>query len=265
MIMAGSPGDGVGSQEFERPPGSLDPQRLPEPTGPDLYSRVLAIVEHRDLLRHCLVAWLATACPEFQTIALRSVTSAEADAAISHAAVVVLGASDGIGADPALGGQIRLIRTIREDVPIALVGDPDMAAAETLMREFSVAGYIPTTSTAEVAAAALRLIAAGGRYMPYRRGAEVLNPCSREVRDLPVISRELEVRLTARERAVLQCLRRGLPNKLIAYQLEISVGTVKMHVHNIIAKLGVHNRTEAAVRPDGGGGAVAARSQVQLG
>jgi hypothetical protein len=38
-----------------------------------------------------------------------------------------------------------------------------------------------------------------------------------------------------------------MPNKIIAHQLAISVSTAKAHVHNIIAKLAVHNRTEAAL------------------
>jgi hypothetical protein len=36
----------------------------PELIGATLYSRALAIVEDRELLRHCLTSWLATACPE---------------------------------------------------------------------------------------------------------------------------------------------------------------------------------------------------------
>ena len=46
---------------------------------------------------------------------------------------------------------------------------------------------------------------------------------------------------------MLDLLERGLPNKLIAYRLGMSPSTVKAHVHNIIAKLRVRNRTEAAV------------------
>jgi NarL family two-component system response regulator LiaR len=53
--------------------------------------------------------------------------------------------------------------------------------------------------------------------------------------------------LTAREREVLRLLGRGFPNKLIARELEISEKTVKAHVGRVLAKLGVSDRTQAAV------------------
>lgn len=59
-------------------------------------------------------------------------------------------------------------------------------------------------------------------------------------------STDIEV-LTAREVEVLSLLSEGAPNKTIANDLELSQSTVKLHIHHIIAKLGVRNRTEAAV------------------
>ncbi|MBE7184164.1 MAG: response regulator transcription factor [Methylobacterium mesophilicum] len=52
--------------------------------------------------------------------------------------------------------------------------------------------------------------------------------------------------LTEREQQVLASVARGTPNKLVAAELGLSEHTVKIHIHNIIRKLKVHNRTEAA-------------------
>jgi DNA-binding NarL/FixJ family response regulator len=53
--------------------------------------------------------------------------------------------------------------------------------------------------------------------------------------------------LTAREREVLAALARGLSNKRIAFELGIAERTVKAHVGHILAKLGVPDRTAAAL------------------
>jgi DNA-binding NarL/FixJ family response regulator len=54
--------------------------------------------------------------------------------------------------------------------------------------------------------------------------------------------------LTAREKELLQLMARGLPNRDIALALSLSENTVKYHVRQILHKLGVHNRTEAAAQ-----------------
>ena len=56
-----------------------------------------------------------------------------------------------------------------------------------------------------------------------------------------------ESRLTGREQEVLELIGRGLPNKLIARELGIAEKTVKTHVSAILAKLGVTDRTQAAL------------------
>jgi RNA polymerase sigma factor (sigma-70 family) len=57
--------------------------------------------------------------------------------------------------------------------------------------------------------------------------------------------------LTAREREVLDLIGQGLSNQEIGHQLDIELGTVKNHVHNILSKLGVTSRWEAADILDG--------------
>ena len=53
--------------------------------------------------------------------------------------------------------------------------------------------------------------------------------------------------LTAREKEILDKIAQGLSNKQIAKTLEISEGTVKVHVKHLLKKLNLHSRTEAAV------------------
>jgi DNA-binding NarL/FixJ family response regulator len=58
---------------------------------------------------------------------------------------------------------------------------------------------------------------------------------------------KLNVALSAREAEVLKLLAKGLSNKQIAVSMRVSPSTVKRHVENILRKLHVKNRVEAAV------------------
>jgi DNA-binding NarL/FixJ family response regulator len=79
------------------------------------------------------------------------------------------------------------------------------------------------------------------------RGGSPLNP--RVARSILSARREerSEPSLTDREREILELLRRGLANKEIAVQLGITVKTVKAHLTNLFGKIGVLDRTQAAL------------------
>jgi len=74
-------------------------------------------------------------------------------------------------------------------------------------------------------------------------GGALLHPqvAARLLRDMA------EDPLTPREHEVLALIGRGMPNKLIARELSLSEKTVKAHVSSILAKLGVTDRTQAAL------------------
>jgi DNA-binding NarL/FixJ family response regulator len=63
----------------------------------------------------------------------------------------------------------------------------------------------------------------------------------------PRLQTDVEVPLTQRESEVLKQLANGLTNKEIALALSISYETVKEHVQHILRKIGVSDRTQAAV------------------
>lgn len=70
---------------------------------------------------------------------------------------------------------------------------------------------------------------------------------ARALREEPRPARVSEAGLTPREEEILGCLERGFSNKLIARDLDLSVGTVKVHVKHILKKLRLKTRVEAAV------------------
>jgi DNA-binding NarL/FixJ family response regulator len=108
-----------------------------------------------------------------------------------------------------------------------------------------VRGYIPTSVECGVAVAALRLISAGGTFVP----AGALRSTAAKLDGQPEGERQRRSDgrdLTPRELSVIDLLREGKPNKLIAARLDMQESTVKVHVRNILKKLNATNRTHAA-------------------
>ncbi|CAD7044432.1 DNA-binding response regulator [Pseudorhizobium endolithicum] len=101
-------------------------------------------------------------------------------------------------------------------------------------------GYIPTSNNIEVCVQAISLAIAGGRFLP---ASSVL-----AMRELPSLVSETmpALRFTERQTAVAEALRCGKANKVIAAELNLCESTVKVHIRNIMKKLGATNRTEVA-------------------
>ena len=100
------------------------------------------------------------------------------------------------------------------------------------------AGYIPKTSKPEVMIAALKVIAAGGTYVPPEALEEAAKGAPRRRRHFD---------LTERQRDVLRLILKGYNNERIASELAIAPNTVKQHAHAIFTALGVSTRAEAVV------------------
>ncbi|NEV63099.1 two-component system response regulator NarL [Thiorhodococcus minor] len=70
---------------------------------------------------------------------------------------------------------------------------------------------------------------------------------ARALREAPAPTTLDQADLTPREREILDLLAQGCSNKLIARELDLAVGTIKVHVKHILKKLGLKSRVEAAV------------------
>jgi DNA-binding NarL/FixJ family response regulator len=102
------------------------------------------------------------------------------------------------------------------------------------------AGYLLKDAQPAELLAAIRSAHSGGSPLHPDAAARLVG----ELRRPPDAAAEL----TAREREVLELLARGLPNKTIALRLSLSEKTVKAHVSAVLRKLGVTDRTQAALK-----------------
>ncbi|HET6803569.1 MAG TPA: response regulator transcription factor [Casimicrobiaceae bacterium] len=141
------------------------------------------------------------------------------------------------GADGIEG--VRAVRERAPHVPLAIVSADEDVAAIRAMLALGVSGFIPKTDSPAVIEGAVRLILAGGVYVPPR----LVNGDGFAVPSSAAPSSGL----TARQMDVVRLLARGLSNKAIARELGVSEGTVKVHLLAIFRALDVRNRTRAVL------------------
>ncbi len=125
-------------------------------------------------------------------------------------------------------------------IPIAIVSATTNSAAMRQAIEMGAAGFIPKLAAAERFLDAVRIILSGAVALPDEAKDNAL--ASRD-RDLA----QRAAHLTPQQHRVLSLLAEGMPNKLIAYEMQISEPTVKAHVTEILRKLSVTSRTQAVI------------------
>ena len=142
---------------------------------------------------------------------------------------------------PRLDG-LGAMRALRERVPgarvIVLTSFLDDEKLLPALRA-GAAGYLLKNVEPQELARAIRAASAGEVVLDPVVAARLVDTLAGGVEPLDL--------LTPREREVLELIGRGFPNKLIARELGLSEKTVKTHVGHVLAKLGVTDRTQAAV------------------
>jgi len=142
---------------------------------------------------------------------------------------------------PTLDG-LAAMRALRERVPgarvIVLTSFADDDKLLPALRA-GAAGYLLKNAEPQELARAVRAAHAGEALLDPHVAARLVDALAGEKEPLD--------QLTPREREVLQLIGRGFSNKRIAEELQLSEKTVKTHVGHVLAKLGVDDRTQAAV------------------
>lgn len=149
--------------------------------------------------------------------------------------------------------HVARLRTQAPALPvIVLSGSEDVDLMRSLI-DLGVLGFIPKAYSPDVMLSAIRLVLAGGIYIPplllanaQAQGWQPDTPAA-PAHDANRSIDGLRNLLTERQIDVMRLLSQGKPNKLIARDLGISEGTVKIHLAAIFRALNVRNRVEAVV------------------
>ena len=188
-----------------------------------------------------------------------AMTVAELDRALEHEAGFDLAVID-LTMPGAVGfSHIEAARREHPTLPIIVLSGSDDPSVMRAVLDLGVLGFIPKAYSPEVMLSAVRLVMSGGVYIPpmifsAAAGGHAAMPVTAANAALhaaepaaPASIDGLKAILTERQIDVLQLLSNGKPNKLIARELGISEGTVKIHLAAIFRALNVRNRTEAVV------------------
>jgi DNA-binding NarL/FixJ family response regulator len=136
------------------------------------------------------------------------------------------------------------------DVPIVVISANDKKEHVLKAVECGAVGYIPKTLDSKVVLGAIRLVFAGGMYLP----PTVLDQYHEETvhalaaADGRAESELPDLRLTPRQMDVLFALVKGKSNKEIARELNLAEPTIKLHISAILKSLKANNRTQAAIK-----------------
>jgi two-component system, NarL family, nitrate/nitrite response regulator NarL len=144
----------------------------------------------------------------------------------------------------------RQIGAVLPGVGLIALGVRETETEVLAWAEAGIAGYVPDTATIKDLIALIGQICQGEQTCPSRIAGSLLRRIA-AIRRAPSPSPNEALVLTAREREVLHLVGAGLSNKDIARKLDISLGTTKSHVHNLLAKLSLRRRADVMIRLSG--------------
>lgn len=204
-------------------------------------------IDPRPLTRDSIGGCLSRSLKDFRIHAVADAVQAAATADRDDGIVLVLVnvGSRGIGC-PEIAACLSALTADLPHLPVAVLADSDEYGEILAALRAGLRGYIPTSLAPAVVFEAVRLICAGGTYAPstcllrhadQQQAAAAASPPS----EAPSVS------FSPRQRQIVDCLRRGMANKQIAFVLSMSEGTVKVHVRKIMRKLHATNRTQVAM------------------
>ncbi|MDX3924410.1 MAG: response regulator transcription factor [Shinella sp.] len=205
----------------------------------------LAIVDKRNLERECLATSLANhnvGLRLFTFSNLEDLKKSRSDAGALRAVLFNAGSAD--ADNTALVEEIAELVSTLDPIPVVVLAHNQDLATILKFIGVGVRGYIPTSVGIEVCVQAIALAIAGGKFVP---ASSIL-----AMRGLLGVQAIRQPRpgysFTVRQSAVADALRRGKANKIIAHELDLCESTVKVHIRNIMKKLGATNRTEVACK-----------------
>jgi DNA-binding NarL/FixJ family response regulator len=173
---------------------------------------------------------------------------AQSSASLFKMILLVIGAQGVADAEPQ--AWIAALHAKFADTPLVLVSEREEPEEVVAAFKAGARGFVPMSVTPPMAIQAFTFIMSGGSFFPPTALIRTTHIESTvrviSAREAPALG-DVHKGLTARQQEVLERLRQGESNKLIGRQLKLRESTVKVHIRQIMRKLGATNRTQAAL------------------
>jgi DNA-binding NarL/FixJ family response regulator len=207
--------------------------------------RSLVILDSRALDRECLAQSIIAHKIGMEVLAFGSIEEWK-QRRHEHPALsaILLNVGSKRITDPAVSGEIKKLATEFGTTPVIVLADTDELAQIVKALEFGARGYIPSSVGIDVCIEAVGLALAGGIFVPASSVLAMRQLLETGSNHTPPMAGMF----TARQAEVVEALRRGKANKIIAYELKLRESTVKVHIRNIMKKVKATNRTEVAYK-----------------
>jgi DNA-binding NarL/FixJ family response regulator len=153
-----------------------------------------------------------------------------------------------------LGANLGLMQTVKKELPSAKLVVMDLDPAQGDLLEFvraGVSGFILKEATVNDFLQTIKSVAQGAKVLPSSLTASLFSQIAERETARTVNGSTEAMRLTRREREIIDLIADGLSNKEIAQRLSIALHTVKSHVHNVLEKLALRTRLEIASYANG--------------
>jgi DNA-binding NarL/FixJ family response regulator len=190
-------------------------------------------------LANILTPWALSEGLSLKAVSLNELMSCE----ISMPQMYILSISGECIAGDAFLKALSVLRSNSPLTPLCIFSDSSDASSVRLACTSGVDAYIPTNLEPSTALKALSFVVSGGKFFPPESLLSI------DSRNMPGKFDEARgpFRLTQRQNEIIDALRFGHSNKIIARRLNIAEATVKIHIRQIMRKLGVQNRTQVAL------------------
>ena len=147
------------------------------------------------------------------------------------------------------GDSLRLAVQVKQDFPESKVIVMDLLPVHEDIMDFvnaGVSGFIMKDATVDDLVSTIRSVAGGAHVLPPQMTSSLFSQIAKDAiaKGRPEVLDS--VRMTPREREVINLIAEGLGNKEIATRINVATHTVKSHVRNIMEKLTLHTRLQIA-------------------